>query len=370
MIHCNHWVYLITDKEDPITRLTLAKLMYDENNRGQMRGRIILCNNINKAVEHAESNNIQWAFFISPGQIFLRQFWEEFQLANHAMYAHIMHDAKLHYQCTAVDMSIKSTTTSGIAVSEAKGSRDYPLCLVSGTQDPLDILQKLAASRISHGVYNWPESLRNHKLHFYKKHWQAIESYLNHSGVYHDDWNSQHIKILDSIIGVKNRHNKMLWVVNNKKPTMDYEVDQLICPASGTFWLEANAKKVLVMDTNPIQLQWAKDIWINRPTDILSFTENWLKDKPNIMPNFLHSDKPNKEANAAIGLLNYNKHVEFILGDYYNLNANKTTIWISNIFTYEPNIIDKGLSLGLAKIKQLQENNQVIQDMEIKHGWI
>ena len=359
---CNHTIYLITDKEDAITKLTLAKLLYDENNRGRMRGKIFLTSSISKAIEHALTFG-GWNFFITPGQIFLKDFWKEFDLIKEtaAAFAHIMTDASIHYQCAAINFDKLSQTEYHIN-TEGTGPRGYPSRLAKGTIEPISPLQKLLSRCLDNNVLNWPEELRIHKLHFYRKHWAGVEQYLIDQTFRDIEWNQQHYDVLDSCVNVCNRHKDLIWVVNNKRP-LPFKAETLICPAAGTFWLEVDAKEIIVADNNPTQLAWAKAVWHHQPKDIISFTEAWVKDKPNVKPNY---------HNKIVGNINYNRKVEFINLDFYSdeiLNITDKTIWVSNIYTYEPNILKYGF-VGIEILKLLKLNNIVIEDYEIKHGWI
>lgn len=384
-MYCKYPIYIITDEEDTVTRFTEAKLFYDENNRGQFRSIVHLVGSLQLALIHARQNYDDWVFVIRPGHVFLSGFWQAFhdyqQDNEPGVVAHIMPGPEpiLHDQAIAINLKAignEVASVSNVVCSPLQNARGYP---TSAFLEKEFFVTSLCRHVLERGftVVNWPDSLRDHKLYFYPKTHNnlitALET-LNTDPIFQD----HHSRVVESVQGTLIRNKKILWVVNNNVPFIA-ERHHLICPASGLFWLTCNSNRVTVFDYNPLQLQFAKEIWVEQPTNPAEWIYNWLKSH-DCYPNLMHNNNftlEDVEQYLSKLELNYNKTVDFIeldiVNDYEQLCQHSgATIWLSNILDYEPNIVTYGISNLTHVRKSLQDRGLtvVLDGPEITHGWI
>lgn len=390
MSTCKYPVYIITSTEDLVTRFTESKIFYDENNRGRLRAPLHLARNELAAVEHAKKNyeKSPWILLVSPGHVFTSGFWEQFNelIAGRkdvGLIGHLMPDRTepvIHNQAIAINLNAVTLPIEvgiNFRFSLFKTLRGYPLEIYQEKEFFVEALCKNILAN-NYSVINWPDSIQEYKVNFYKKEHVNLEFQLDSKTV-EDSQEERKQTIVKSSIGALDRNKKILWIVNNRIPDVEIVVDHLIVPASGLFWLSNPSKKITVVDYNPIQLEFAKDLWQQRPDNLINWIVDWV-DSHDCYPNLMHEGKPSlQDLDLLInGVdLNYNKEVEFVeldvIKDYRRLFDYKhSTIWLSNIAYYEPNL----LLYGVGKIeqikKELQDNHITVLDdnFGVTHGWV
>jgi hypothetical protein len=389
-MRCKYPTYIITSEENTVTRFTESKLYYDENNHGRLSATVHLAKTLMQAVAHAKKNYSGWAFFISPGQVFLQGFWREFDYfvgknPGVSLIGHIMPEGEpvLHNQAIALDVSKFQSVLPlhGVNRSAKLNSRNYPESVVSaGT---VSYEQDLCVYAVSNGysAINWPDCLREHKLHWYPAMQTDLRNSLSTQTQIGQLPAGPHQKVLESALGAQHRNKKILWVVNNyvwDKINITAS-DKVLCPASGLFWLACESANVTVFDYNETQLDFARDLYNSKPQDVATWIYNWIQSH-DCYPNLMHNAEfsPADIALNIQGLkLNFDKNVDFkvldIVSDFKSLDKYAGyKIWLSNILEYEPNIVNYGLANMAQVVQELESYGlTVIKDnMEYKHGWI
>ena len=385
MTTCKIPVYLITDQEDLVTRFTLSKLFFDEHNRGRMRSNVHLAPTLESAMIHAKKNYSSWILCVTPGHVFMGNFWHDFEnlITNDldiGIIGHVMHnrfEPLLHQQALAINLKAFDhlDQSDNIVLDPDLNSRGYAKEILLKKDFFENFLCKHALEN-HYRVINWPDSLRNNKVNWYKKELDDLVNQLTTLCVDQDQEDHRKKIILSSVIGPQIRNKKILWIANNKTPNV-LDFDHILCPASGLFWLEAKANKVTVFDYNSTQLNFAEDLWRDKPANLSHWIRQWIQ-KHDCLPNFIHSDQLDQfDEYMTNKKFCYDKQVDFlhldIFEDYQHLKQCRgATIWLSNIGLYEPNILQHGIQ-KFNEIKSWLSNHgiAIIEDhMGRHHGWI
>jgi hypothetical protein len=390
MSTCKYPIYIITNTEDLVTRFTESKIFYDENNRGRLRAPLHLAKSEMEAIEHAKKNydKSQWVLLVAPGHVFTGGFWEQFSelIAGRkdvGLIGHLMPDRTepvIHNQAIAVNLqavTLPIDIDTSFRFSLFKTLRGYPLEIYQDKEFFVEALCKNILYN-NYSIINWPDSIQEHKVNFYKKEHADLEFQLD-SRTIEDSQEERKQLIVNSSIGALERNKKILWIVNNRLPDQPVNVDHLIVPASGLYWLSNPSKKITVVDYNPTQLEFAQDLWNQKPNNLVDWIADWVETH-DCYPNLMHEGQPSlQDLDLCVGgvELNYDKEVEFleldVIKDYRKLfDFKQSTIWLSNIAYYEPNLLMYGVG-QIEKIKSELADNQITvldDNFGVTHGWV
>ncbi len=361
---------------------TLSSILFDKHGR-QTSYPYVLCDSWQQGFIEVK-NKYQYALFVDSGTIFydLESFIEDLKNYPHqGLVGHIV-DPKdtnsyyhLHQQCFFLkldqysedDLEESSDTIAVAAVRSEKNIHDdYTPLWLKGTNNTASykfvnfgsqlINQTLMQGKIA---VNFSHQLRTKKKYLYSQ--ESINEWLDH--------NQEYIEL------AKNQ----LWIFNNEP--LDFVVNKpnVICPASGFFWLRAShsnlVQDIQVVDISAIQIKFARTIlhdW--NGNDYGGFVVDFMKDN-NLKHfcldrdltklerlQFTNKDKLRRYINEQVPKVDLDtartKNITFynqcILKFVSDTNITDSQLWMSNILNY--------------KLTYLSYNYNFIEQFKLKFG--